>query len=256
VITREAHGVPDRGRVGGGQTWLAGLACAAALAALARQSGEPGLAIYGLSFWHYALYALAYRYGAVPLAAFKRDAVVMKSLALAALGAAYFSAPLHLGSLAVVAGGFLLNAAAASVLGSDRTYYGYEVAGLAPLRVTAFPYSLTAHPMLVGNIAAYAGTLLNPAFREQWWPLACAHVALNAGLLLMETSVRPLRRRPRARPRAAALAFVAAGALTGAAAGATASPVAAAAGACMGAFAGLLWIRYAPPANREGGTTP
>ena len=47
---------------------------------------------------------------------------------------------------------------AAAVLGIDRTYYGHEVLGLAPKRLTAFPYSLTAHPMILGNVAAFGGT--------------------------------------------------------------------------------------------------
>src|SRR6185369_3613661 len=70
--------------------------------------------------------------------------------------------------------------------GIDRTYYGHEVAGLPPRRITAFPYSLTRHPMILGNVAAFGGTLINPAFRQHWWPLAVLHVSLNIGLLVME----------------------------------------------------------------------
>ena len=40
--------------------------------------------------------------------------------------------------------------------------------------------------MIVGNVAAFGGTLLNPEFRQHWWPLAGLHVALNIGLLAME----------------------------------------------------------------------
>jgi hypothetical protein len=80
------------------------------------------------------------------------------------------------------------------VLGVDRTYYGHEVAGLPLRRITAFPYSLTNHPMILGNIAAFGGTLINPVFREHWWPLAGLHVALNAGLLVMELAGTRRRR--------------------------------------------------------------
>jgi protein-S-isoprenylcysteine O-methyltransferase Ste14 len=253
LIARQANAGTAPERDAGAHTWPAGVACAAALVAIALLAGRPAIAVYGLSFWHYALYAAAYRYGAVPLDAFKRDAVAMKTLALAALGAAYLSAPLDAASLALVAAGFALNAYAASVLGTDRTYYGREVAGLAPLRVTAFPFSVIAHPMLAGNIAAYAGTLLNPAFRAEWWPLAVAHVALNLGLLWMETGLTPLHRRRRARPAAAAAAFVAGGACAGAAVGALVSPHLAAALGCAGAYAGLVWTRYVPPPDREPG---
>jgi hypothetical protein len=154
--------------------------------------GQASPAIYVLGFWHYYLYGLAYRYGKVPLPVFKRDAVLMKSVALAALGVAYFSCPLDWLSLAVMVAGFGLNALAARVLGADRTYYGHEVAGLPHRRISAFPYSHIGHPMLVGNMAAHAGTMINEPFREQWWPLASMHVALNLGLLCMEMRVKPM----------------------------------------------------------------
>lgn len=144
------------------------------------------LAVWLLSFWHYYLYWLAFAFGAVPFEVFKRDAVAMKTVSVAALACVYLAAPLDPASLAVIAGGILLNIRAAAVLGIDRTYYGHEVAGLPPRRITEFPYSLIAHPMIVGNVAAFGGTLINPAFAEQWWPLVGLHVALNIGLLVME----------------------------------------------------------------------
>ena len=65
------------------------LAFDALVLALAFVADAPALAVYALSFWHYYLYWLAYRFGAVPLAVFKRDAVLMKTAALSALGFAY-----------------------------------------------------------------------------------------------------------------------------------------------------------------------
>jgi hypothetical protein len=172
----------------------------------------------------------------------------------------------------VVATGFLLNALGARALGSDRTYYGHEVAGLPERRVTSFPYSWIAHPMLVGNMAAFAGTLVNPDFRREWWPLASAHVAMNLGLLLMELHVTPrLRERIRAvaaEASAAALrtpirtGFSVAGA--GAAVGGglgwwagfpTPSAADAASGAVIGAgvlaHAAITFFCYSPPASRR-----
>lgn len=151
----------------------------------------PIVAVYLLSFWHYYFYFLAYCCSTVSLKVFKRDAIAMKTVSLGALGAAYFAAPPDILSLAVVAGGFLLNIAAARALGPDRTYYGHELAGLPPRRISAFPYSWIAHPMLLGNVAAFSGTLINDGFRAQWWPLACLHVVMNLGLLVMETAVAP-----------------------------------------------------------------
>jgi hypothetical protein len=49
--------------------------------------------------------------------------------------------------------------------------------------------------MIVGNVAAFGGTLLNAGFREQWWPLASLHVMANVGLLVMELAGQPRRRR-------------------------------------------------------------
>jgi len=139
------------------------------------------------------MYALAYVFGAVPLDIFKRDAIAMKAVSLAALSSIYLATTPDLASLGFIAFGFLLNISAANVLGSDRTYYGYELIDLPPLKVTTFPYSVTPHPMLIGNIAAFGGTMINAEFREQWWPLACTHVALNIGLLIMEPAVASTR---------------------------------------------------------------
>ncbi len=167
---------------------LFGLFVAAIVSAAAYDSSIT-VAIYALSFWHYYVYWLAYLFRAAPLAAFKRDAIIMKSVSIAVLGGAFFSATPDYLSLSVVTLGFSLNAYAAMKLGSDRSYYGYEIGGLPYRRITSFPYSMTAHPMLIGNIVAFSGTLLNAGFREHWWPLALGHVAMNAGLLVMETTI-------------------------------------------------------------------
>jgi hypothetical protein len=232
----------------------------------AAAAGSLPLAIYALSFWHYLLYWLAYRHGAVPLAVFKRDAVTMKTVSLGALALAYLAAPTDPLSLAVVAAGFLLNVAAARNLGADRTYYGHEVSGLPLVRATGFPYSWTPHPMLVGNIAAFGGTLINAGFREHWWPLACLHVACNLGLLAMERFVTPQRRSIRgggmvagAQDRIAPRVLAAA--LLGAAAGAGLGtwlgeglPVfgAVGAGAAAGAYAAVMSFWYTRHATTPG----
>ncbi|HYD06497.1 MAG TPA: methyltransferase [Reyranella sp.] len=205
------------------------------------------LAVYLLSFWHYYLYWLAFTFGAVPFGVFKRDAIAMKTVSVATLATAYLAAPFDFASLAVIAGGILLNVRAAAALGIDRTYYGHEVAGLPRLKVTAFPYSLTAHPMILGNVAAFGGTLINPAFREHWWPLALLHVVLNIGLLVMERGGPHGGRIVRI---GGGLGF--AGMVLGAALAETESGNATpAAGAMLGAAAvvcaSVLYRRYAPP---------
>lgn len=233
------------------------------------QLGEtPALAVYLLSFWHYYLYWLAYRFGAVSLGIFKRDAVVMKSVSLVALAFAYFSATLDFLSLAVVASGFLLNVAAARALGPDRTYYGHEVANFPRQRITVFPYSRIAHPMLVGNIVAFGGTMINAGFRAEWWPLACAHVAMNLALLVMELAVTPLRRGAghagergsgdQGQLLLAGCCIVAAGTVMGVALGYsgtwdTGTLLAVGMGACISGYAWVLLYCYSRPELAPGG---
>jgi hypothetical protein len=176
---------------------LAGTGIVVVVLAVAALDGRWSIAVYALSFWHYYLYALAYFLRAVPLARFKRDAIVMKSLSLAMLASVYLTAGPSWPSLLVVVTGFLLNTVAAAALGADRTYYGHEVAGLPARRITSFPYSVLSHPMLVGNVAAFGGTLLDGGFRQHWWPLAVGHVVLNLGLLAMEVRARPTQQQRR-----------------------------------------------------------
>ena len=156
-------------------------------------AGQWAVVVYGLSFWHYAIYALAFVPRAVALRVFERDAVLMKGASLVVFGAVYLTMTPDILSLAVVAIGLLFNLSAARALGTDRTYYGYELAALQPKLVTSFPYSVLSHPMLTGNAVAFTGTLLNDGFRAEWWPLAVAHVILNLAMLVMEARARPRR---------------------------------------------------------------
>lgn len=181
------------------QRWPS-LACwmiVAAVLAGAALGREPAVAIYLVSFVYYGLYWYAFAWGVDSFEIFKRDALLLKALSVGLLAFVYLQAPPDWLSLGTIALGILLNARAAAVLGIDRTYYGHELAGLPARRVTEFPYSLMSHPMIVGNVMAFGGTLLNPAFRAAWWPLAALHVALNIGLLAMErvgTRRRPVLR--------------------------------------------------------------
>ncbi len=154
-------------------------------------AGRWAVVVWALGFWHYLVYALAFVPRRVALAVFVRDAVLLKAASLAVFAAVYLTASPDLLSLLVVGLGLFLNLAAARALGTERTYYGYELAALPAKRITAFPYSLIGHPMLIGNAIAFAGTLLNAEFRAAWWPLAIAHVGLNLAILLMEVKARP-----------------------------------------------------------------
>lgn len=242
----------ERGTVAGaGGVPLATAAFVAAILAVAWLAGDATVAVYALSFWHYGLYLLAVAFAAVPLATFKRDAMLVKGIALAALFAVLASGSPSLLALTVVAAGFALNAAGAAALGTDRTYYGHEIAGLPHARITRFPYSVTAHPMLYGNMLAFGGTLLDAAFRRDWWPLAVLHVAANLGLIAMEGAAAvPDRRKSMAMALArvachdsvVAIGFVVA---TGAVAGAALALLVGAGGVAVPAFAGACMAAYA-----------
>jgi len=219
-------------------------------------AGRWTVVVYALSFWHYLIYALAFVPRAVPLRVFVHDAVLMKAVSLAVFAAVYLTMMPNLLSLVVVAIGLLFNLSAARALGTERTYYGYELEALPGERVTSFPYSVLSHPMLTGNAVAFTGTMLDDAFRAEWWPLAVAHVILNLAMLVMEARAKGRKLdRPRAFDRLRWLAgwpggaaLVVFGALL---AGLAGSGVLFALGLVLAvlAYAGVLLAAYAWPAR-------
>ncbi len=238
---------------------LAGVVFVLAVAGIGAVDGRWAVAVYAVSLWHYLIYALAFVFRTVPLAVFKRDAMLMKGAALLAIAPFFLAAGPGLLSLAIVAAGLLLNTTAAAALGADRTYYGHELAGVPATWVTAFPYSLTSHPMLIGNMLAFGGTLLTPGFATEWWPLILLHVALNFATILKEVHVRPIRlERPppgdwrlRACSLPTAAAILAAGAATGIAAAGTPLAILGTA-LCAAAYVTVLVGAYAwPPARAD-----
>jgi len=154
--------------------------------ALSYTADDWKLAVYALSFWQYLVYALAFFWLRISLDAFKNDSMVLKTISLAALAFVFWVSVPSLLSLIVIAAGFALNLSAVLALGADRTYYGVELGAISPERVNSFPYSTIPHPMLLGNIIAYGGMLLDAQIREDWWPLILAHVVLNALIIFME----------------------------------------------------------------------
>lgn len=164
-----------------------------AVLAIAYAADRWAMAVYALSFWHFLVYVLAFLWRQVAHERFIRDAVVLKGISLTAFALVLLTTVPNALSIAVMAVGFGLNISAARALGTGRTYYGYELAALPPKRVTSFPYSLTAHPMLFGNMLAYGGTLLDGSFRQDWWPLGVLHVVLNLLIILNEAYGRESR---------------------------------------------------------------
>lgn len=162
--------------------------------ALAVAAGCREMAVYMISFWHYLVYALAFFWRRIPQERFISDAVLLKMLSLAALVYVFTSTLPNALSLIVMAAGFALNIVAARALGTERTYYGFEIGGLPPKHVSAFPFGYISHPMLLGNMTAYAGMLLDNEFRSDWWPLGLLHIFFNFAILQMEIHGRKSRR--------------------------------------------------------------
>ncbi len=144
------------------------------------------LAVYALSFWHYLVYMLAFWFRQIPQDRFKFDAVLLKTVSLIFFAMVVLQTVPGVFTLTVMAAGFALNTAAAAQLGIDRTYYGVELAGLPVKWVTAFPYSIMSHPMLLGSVVAYGGALFDAEFRDIWWPLAVIHMLLNVLIIAVE----------------------------------------------------------------------
>lgn len=157
-----------------------------AVLAIAHAADRWALAAYSLSYWHFLMYSLAFFWRRITLKRFIRDSVLLKTLSLTTLALVLWNTAPNLISVIVMAAGFALSIAATRALGTERTYYGYELAALPPKRITSFPYSLTAHPMLIGSMLAFGGTLLDDSFRQDWWPLGLLHVALSLLIILME----------------------------------------------------------------------
>ena len=156
---------------------------------IANNTDRWALAVYALSFWHFPVYALAILWRKIPQDRFIRDGVLVKGISLAAFGLVLWETVPSILSAMVMAIGFLFNFTAARALGTARTYYGYELGVLPAKRITSFPYSISwvRHPMLAGNMLAYAGALLDDTFRQDWWQLGVLHVILNFTIILTES---------------------------------------------------------------------
>ena len=140
------------------------------------------LFFYLTSFTHYAVYMATYHQKTnIAYGAFKRDALLYKTLALTQAVAQYiyyfdYAAP-DLVSLGMLAGGFGLASLAASRLGVDRTYFGWELGEIEGHCVLKFPYGVIPHPMILGGCIGWMGFYKLAAFRAAWPLYAPLHVA-------------------------------------------------------------------------------
>ena len=139
---------------------------------------------FATSFYHYFVYAATYHQRTnIAFGAFKRDALLYKSLALTQAFIQYvyrfdYSAPDFV-SLGLIALGFGLAAMATKALGVDRTYFGWELGEITGGYVSSgFPYGVIPHPMIVGGIIGWLGIHKLDAFREAWPMYVPLHVCL------------------------------------------------------------------------------
>ena len=113
---------------------------------------------YATSFLHYLIYLSTYTYRQphttrIAFGAFKRDALLFKTLALTQAIVQYVTLPPtalrnqpHLPSLALLALGFGLASLAALALGVDQTYFGWELGAVKGNFVQRFPYGCARAP--------------------------------------------------------------------------------------------------------------
>ena len=73
--------------------------------------------------------------------------------------------------------GFGLASLAASALGVDRTYFGWELGVCDGEYVQRFPYGVIPHPMIVGGALGWLGFHALPAFRQAFPSYAPLHGA-------------------------------------------------------------------------------
>ncbi|MEO0602828.1 MAG: methyltransferase, partial [Myxococcota bacterium] len=161
------------------------------LVSVALQSPLPIL--IGASFVHYLLYVFVFEFRDwISFGQFKRDAMFFKGVSYTMIAAIYLSVPvinpLSLGMMAV---GYGLATAATAALGVDRTWFGVELGQLEPERITAFPYNVVPHPMIVGAGIGLVGIALHEPFWTTYPWLVPMHL-LGYSIHLVQEATDPL----------------------------------------------------------------
>lgn len=119
------------------------------------------------SFRHYLVYitTFAFRQPMVAHGEFMRDVWLYKTMALTHLSKRLLplvELPQDAPGLLLALAGFSITMLATARLGMVRTYFGSELGFVKPRWVDGFPYSVIPHPMIVGQIIAYASIIY-------WW---------------------------------------------------------------------------------------
>jgi len=141
---------------------------------------HPLLFVIGTSYLHYVIYiGTYYSRRNIAFGTFKRDAVFFKSIAICTLVYYYLKHfevdPI---SLMMLAGGYFVATAATQALGIDKTYFGAELGHCRHEFVTAFPYNMIPHPMIVGACVGLLGFHKLNGLRHEMPYLVPAHIVL------------------------------------------------------------------------------
>mmetsp|Transcript_23062 Transcript_23062/g.37046 ORF Transcript_23062/g.37046 Transcript_23062/m.37046 type:complete len:592 (+) Transcript_23062:52-1827(+) len=141
---------------------------------------HPYIFLVTTSFLHYLIYiGTFYSRRDIAFGAFKRDAMLFKTLALGHLAYYYVkNFTFDIVSLACILVGYSMAAAATRALGIDKTYFGSELGHCQPKYVSAFPYNCIPHPMIVGAVIGLVGFHKMEGFRREMPYLVPIHIAL------------------------------------------------------------------------------
>jgi hypothetical protein len=135
------------------------------------------------SFRHYCIYMATFAYRNPPVAHgyLMRDAKLFKTVALMHLSKHLLPLvkfPRDIPGVALAVTGFSITILATMQLGMVRTYFGSELGLVKPQWISGFPYNVIPHPMIVGQLFAYASILVwfQNEMPLQTVALVCGHM--------------------------------------------------------------------------------
>jgi hypothetical protein len=147
------------------------------------------------SFVHYFIYIATYYFyqthrERIVFTAFKSTVMFYKGVAFYHLIFHYIKhidwSAIDWMSIGMITIGFWLSGMAAGTIGIDQTYFGAELGRMEPNRIHSFPYNLTHHPMIIGNLIGLAGFYKLDGFRTALPWLVPVHVFLYVVHMLQE----------------------------------------------------------------------
>lgn len=153
--------------------------------------GSHALFVGLTSYIHYGIYIATYYHQATrscAFEAFKKTVMygysfmsrAYKTVAMFHLAYYYLSGVPTLSSLFLIAAGFGTSASAMYAIGVDATYFGIELGRLNRKEAwveTKWPYTMTQHPMILGNLIGLFGVGIGCSESAPFW-LVPGHMAL------------------------------------------------------------------------------